>query len=330
MGPNSEEDVAISSNVEEDKSDEKDITNKSENSDVCEKESNDLKIEQEKIDAIENDQPKSEAHPPQEEGTESLKSNELEDDKPNSDDGKLIDDNQVDGETEKEAGEAENSDVCEEESNDSEIEEEKIDEIEDYQQKSELCSPLGNATEETVQDMDEDSSPEEIIEIKETEIDDPQEEVTESLKSNEIEDDKPNSDAGKFIDDSQVDEESEKEVVEAGMIESAINSQEDVVISSDVEEDGKDEKNITNKTEISDVCEKESNDSEIEQEKIDEIEDDQQKSEASNPLGNATEETVRDIDEDSSQEEIIEIKETEIDDPLEEGTETIKSTEITE
>merc|ERR1711934_880309 len=84
-----------------------------------------------------------------------------------------------------------------------------------------------------------------------------------------------------------------------------------------------DEKNITNKTEISDVCEKESN-SEIEQEKIDEIEDDQQKSEASNPLGNATEETVRDIDEDSSQEEIIEIQEVVIDDPLQkQGTESI-------
>merc|ERR1711934_175519 len=104
--PNSQEDVAISSDVEEDESDEKNITNKSENSDVCEKESNDSKIEQEKIDAIEDDQPKSEADPPQEKGTESLKINEIEDDNPNSDDGKLIDDNQVDEETEKEAGEA--------------------------------------------------------------------------------------------------------------------------------------------------------------------------------------------------------------------------------
>merc|ERR1719339_219699 len=93
------------------------------------------------------------------------------------------------------------------------------------------------------------------------------------------------------------------------MIESAINSQEDVVIISDVEEDGKDEKNITNKTEIPDVCEKESNDSKIEQEKIDEIEVDQPKSEASNPLGNATEETFRDMDKDSSQEESVDPQE---------------------
>merc|ERR1711934_319487 len=167
-----------------------------------------------------------------------------------------------------------------------------------------------------------------------------------SRKSNEIEDDKTNSDDGKFMCGNQLDEESE--AGEAVLIESAMtftetafsmmtdfimneeivdveiddqkdkendkpqiepNSQEDVAISSDVEEDESDEKNITNKSENSDVCEKESNDSKIEQEKIDAIEDDQPKSEVSSPIGNTTEETVQDMDEDSSPEEIIEIKE---------------------
>merc|ERR1712010_308929 len=154
------------------------------------------------------------------------------------------------------------------------------------------------------------NSQEKIVESKETEIKEYQKEVTETIKSTEIEDEMSPICDGKFLDDTQGDEK--------------LGSHEDV------EECENDEKNITSKTDNSDVCVKESNDSEIEQEKIDEIEDDQTKSEASNPLGNATEETVRGMEEDSSQEEIIEIKETEIDDPLEEGTETIKSTEITE
>merc|ERR1711934_957125 len=136
------------------------------------------------------------------------------------------------------------SDVCEKESN-SEIEQEKIDEIEDDQQKSEASNPLGNATEETVRDIDEDSSQEEIIEIQEVGIDDPlQKQGTESITGNEIED------------DNQVDEETGKEAGGAGMIESAVNSQEDVAISSNVEDDENEEKNITNKTENSDVFEK--------------------------------------------------------------------------
>merc|ERR1711934_544191 len=216
------------------------------------------------------------------------------------------------------------SDVCEKESN-SEIEQEKIDEIEDDQQKSEASNPLGNATEETVRDIDEDSSQEEIIEIQEVGIDDPlQKQGTESITGNEIEDDKPNSDDGKLIDDNQVDEETGKEAGGAGMIESAVNSQEDVAISSNVEDDENEEKNITNKTENSDVFEKGNDDLK----KINEIKDDQQESEVSSPLGNATEETIQDMDKDSSLEEIIEIKETEIDDPQEEGTEFLKSNEI--
>merc|ERR1711934_497090 len=104
--------------------------------------------------------------------------------------------------------ETENSDVCVKESNDSEIEPEKIDKIEDHQSKSEASNLLVNATEKTSRDMDE----EEIIKIQETEIDDPpQEEGTESKKSNEIEEDKPNSDDGKFKDANQVDGDPEKE-----------------------------------------------------------------------------------------------------------------------
>merc|ERR1719339_280168 len=210
---NSQEDVVIISDVEEDGKDEKNITNKTEIPDVCEKESNDSKIEQEKIDEIEDDQPKSEASNPLGNATEEPFRDM---DKDSSQEESIeIKETEVDDPQE----EGENSYVFVKESNDSEIEPEKIDEIEDDQPKCKASNPLGNATEETngdmeedsFQDKDEDSSQEEIIEIRETEIDGPQEEGTESIKSNEIEDDKPRSYESKFIDDNRVDEESEKE-----------------------------------------------------------------------------------------------------------------------